>query len=182
MGERKRILTILHASDLHIGEIDPLTGNASYSPALTALLSNLTWFDGVLGHHGRGLEHLAAFLQQLRGAGENPLVLVSGDLTRVGGIRSSIRLSITSFHKSIFILRLAITSAFSAMTGNTEPSPGIMIGGREHPPFLADLGPPLVRIFRRQTFLMSVPISLCPMVASCSSLALTRTAMCLRAA
>jgi 3',5'-cyclic AMP phosphodiesterase CpdA len=84
MGNRTRLLTILHASDLHIGEIDPVTGDAKYSPVFTKLIANFSWFDGVLGHHARGLEHLAAFYTKLQKEGEEPLMLVSGDLTRVG--------------------------------------------------------------------------------------------------
>jgi hypothetical protein len=54
-------LTLVQISDLHIGELDPATGNAQISSLVRKAMVNSSWFDGVLGHHSRGLEHLAKF-------------------------------------------------------------------------------------------------------------------------
>jgi 3',5'-cyclic AMP phosphodiesterase CpdA len=78
------LLTILQISDLHIGAIDPATGDALISTAAAQLFANFTWFDGVLGHHARALQDLKKFRSDLVDAGEDPLVIVSGDITRVG--------------------------------------------------------------------------------------------------
>jgi len=80
----ERLLTILQISDLHIGRIDPITGNAAVSNAGAFLFANFSWFDGVLGHHARGLQELETFYWDLVNAGENPLVIATGDLTRNG--------------------------------------------------------------------------------------------------
>jgi Calcineurin-like phosphoesterase len=85
MKEPDPLLTILHVSDLHIGEVDPASGDALVSPLAARLFSNLTWFDGVLGHHSRGLDDLHRFLIDMRKRDDHPVLVVSGDLTRVGG-------------------------------------------------------------------------------------------------
>lgn len=82
--EQKRLLTILQISDLHIGAIDPTTGDARTSAAAAQLFANFTWFDGVLGHNNRALDDLHAFYRKLVNDGEDPLVVVTGDITRVG--------------------------------------------------------------------------------------------------
>jgi 3',5'-cyclic AMP phosphodiesterase CpdA len=78
----QRLLTLLHVSDLHIGPVDPGSGNSAVAPLFTRLFSNFTWFDGLLGHHARGLVDLRAFYRHLQP--ERPLLLVTGDLTRAG--------------------------------------------------------------------------------------------------
>lgn len=80
-----RLLTLLQISDLHIGEIDAVTGDASVSGATRKLVANTTWLDGLLGHHSRGLEHLARFWHQLRSKERNAKVVITGDITRCGG-------------------------------------------------------------------------------------------------
>ena len=78
----QRLLTLLHISDLHIGHVDSSSGDAAVSAPFVTFFSNFTWFDGILGHHARGLADLTAFYSQLKT--ESPLLLVTGDLTRVG--------------------------------------------------------------------------------------------------
>ena len=85
MEQGNQLLTILHISDLHIGHIDPVTGNAELSQSFARLAAQLPWFDGVLGHFGRSLKDLDKFYWDLvRKNGKNPVLIVSGDLTRVG--------------------------------------------------------------------------------------------------
>jgi 3',5'-cyclic AMP phosphodiesterase CpdA len=84
MGQDDRLLTILHISDLHIGEIDPANGDALVSAAAQTVFANQPWLDGLLGHHAFGLKELDAFHSQLAAAGEQPLLVVTGDLTRCG--------------------------------------------------------------------------------------------------
>ncbi len=77
------LLTIVHVSDLHIGHLDPITGGAQVSAAAHALFANTTCFDGVLGHHARGLEDLDHFFWH-HVLDKPALLVTSGDLTRVG--------------------------------------------------------------------------------------------------
>jgi Calcineurin-like phosphoesterase len=78
-------VTLVQISDLHIGELDPATGNARMSSLIRKLMANSSWFDGVLGHHSRGLEHLAKFWRTLKAQEPYARLIVSGDLTSCGG-------------------------------------------------------------------------------------------------
>jgi len=81
LGER--MLTLVQVSDLHIGELDPATGNAQLSPAMVPIFANFTIFDGVLGHHALALEELDhVYWNEL--AAEKPYVIMTGDLTQIG--------------------------------------------------------------------------------------------------
>jgi 3',5'-cyclic AMP phosphodiesterase CpdA len=79
-------VTLVQISDLHFGPLDPATGNAKPSPLVRKLIANTTWFDGVLGHHARGLEHLARFWNTLRTQEPHARLIVSGDLTTCGAL------------------------------------------------------------------------------------------------
>jgi hypothetical protein len=78
MANGKTLLTIIQISDLHIGQIDRMTGDAQLNSATQQVFANCGWFDVVLGHHARGLEDLDDFywiqlLKQFReGAGHLP--------------------------------------------------------------------------------------------------------------
>lgn len=85
MSDDKPLQTFLQISDLHIGEIDPLTGDAAISKFSERLFAQFTWLDGVLGHHAPGLKDLAEYFASLVDQGFSPLLLVTGDITRIGG-------------------------------------------------------------------------------------------------
>ena len=77
--------TFLHVSDLHVGDIDPRSGDARVSAAAGYTYQNFTWLDGLLGHHGRALKELQEFCaQELSDRGEPFGLLVTGDFTRCG--------------------------------------------------------------------------------------------------
>jgi hypothetical protein len=82
----QRILTIVHISDLHIGQLDQVSGDAETNATWARLYASHNIFDGLLGHKARALEHLEIFYQGL--AEEEPLLVVSGDATRVGNSQS----------------------------------------------------------------------------------------------
>jgi hypothetical protein len=82
--QRKRLATFVHISDLHIGQMDPLTGNAKISRAATRFFRKTSLFDGLLGHHNRGLRELEAFVRSLKEAEPELRLLVTGDLSRFG--------------------------------------------------------------------------------------------------
>ena len=84
MAKQKLLATLLHISDLHIGSLDPTTGDANISPAVQAGLDNFPLFDGLLGHHAKGLRDLAEFVEELRASDEKFQILVTGDLSRDG--------------------------------------------------------------------------------------------------
>jgi 3',5'-cyclic AMP phosphodiesterase CpdA len=79
-------VTLMQISDLHFGEIDRFTGDAVVTPLARRLTANTSCFDGVLGHHARGLQHLDQFWRKIR-TEEDPdaQVVVSGDVTSCGG-------------------------------------------------------------------------------------------------
>lgn len=84
MQKQELLATLLHISDLHIGSIDPKTGDATLSPAVQAGLDNFPLFDGLLGHRAKALRELAAFVSGLRDGGEPFQIIVTGDLSRQG--------------------------------------------------------------------------------------------------
>src|SRR5205807_4027 len=84
MATNAPLLTIVHISDLHFGEIDPTTGDAVVSTAASKLYAQVTWFDGLLGHHARALQELEDFCSNLKQRNEPFLLFVTGDLTRCG--------------------------------------------------------------------------------------------------
>jgi len=75
-----RLMTILHVSDLHFGPVDPSTFDAR-APRLWAKWKH---FDGLLGHSYKSLVRLEQIYRRLK-ANENAQLLISGDLTTVGG-------------------------------------------------------------------------------------------------
>ena len=84
MAEGTRLLTLLQISDLHFAAIDPATGDPVQNAAAIALWANSSRFDGILGHHRRGLQHLHRFYWDLVAKGEEPRLLVTGDVTSFG--------------------------------------------------------------------------------------------------
>jgi hypothetical protein len=81
-----RLATFVHLSDLHIGEVNPGSGDAVVSAVAARLYATgHSFLDGLLGHHGQALEDLEAFVGDLRDEGEDDLnIIVTGDMTRVG--------------------------------------------------------------------------------------------------
>jgi hypothetical protein len=75
------LATLLHISDLHFGDIDPDTGDA-IEPTFVGLNEV---FDGLLGHSYYSLKRVSRFWANLR-KNEEPLLVVTGDLTTVGKI------------------------------------------------------------------------------------------------
>lgn len=67
MAKQELLATLLHISDLHIGSIDPNTGDATINPAVQIGLDNFPIFDGLLGHHGSALRALAEFVDRAPG-------------------------------------------------------------------------------------------------------------------
>ncbi|MBI2827539.1 MAG: metallophosphoesterase [Planctomycetia bacterium] len=84
MPDPQLLATILQISDLHFGEPDPVSGDARDFSAIPPIVQKHRHFDGLLGHHFRALEHLQEFCEGLRTAGEQPYVVVTGDVTRTG--------------------------------------------------------------------------------------------------
>lgn len=80
---RTRLATFVHVSDLHIGVLDPHTGNAMLDPHAEAWTQRFHWFDGYLGHSAIALRHLDRFFHAKRKT-EQADILVTGDLTTVG--------------------------------------------------------------------------------------------------
>lgn len=81
---RQLLATFIQISDLHIGEIDPTSGNSALSRVATRLASNFSHLDGLLGHHSRGLEELADFVSNNKPSQGQFRLIVTGDMSRRG--------------------------------------------------------------------------------------------------
>jgi hypothetical protein len=79
-----RLATFIHISDLHFGRLHAASGDAAYSQLATQVYSNQNWLDGLLGHHGRALKELHAFVSDLKKTEPDLRLIVSGDLSRCG--------------------------------------------------------------------------------------------------
>lgn len=80
------LATFVQISDLHVGDIDPVYGNAKLDRKYIRVASSFRRLDGLLGHHGRGLDELATFVRGIRPEEGAFRVIVTGDLTRSGSI------------------------------------------------------------------------------------------------
>lgn len=78
------LASMLHISDLHLGILNPATGDAAMSALEVFALKHLPQADGLLGHRGQALQDLAVLIQSLQEADENFRLVVTGDLTRYG--------------------------------------------------------------------------------------------------
>jgi hypothetical protein len=79
--------TFIHVSDLHIGEIDPRSGDALVSPGTGTFFQKFKYLDGLLGHHGRALNDLQEFCAEFTRREEPFELLVTGDFTRCGAAK-----------------------------------------------------------------------------------------------
>ena len=81
----KRIMTLVHISDLHIGELNPSSGDALITRRLENAISNAsTPLDGLLGHHSSALRQLSTFWNGIKREEPDAELVVSGDVTRCG--------------------------------------------------------------------------------------------------
>ncbi|MES2758269.1 MAG: hypothetical protein V4693_12920 [Pseudomonadota bacterium] len=86
-NRRKRLAAFLHVSDMHIGRLNPLNGDAEMSWPAVKAYSNMPWLDGLIGHHGKALEELVHLLAELQESNPDLRLIVSGDLSRFGGMQ-----------------------------------------------------------------------------------------------
>src|SRR5438552_2180890 len=84
LGMRTPILTFLHISDLHFGELDR-SGNADLDPNVPLWCQAFPLFDGYLGHTRKALARLYNLFSDIQEHDPGVQVVVSGDLTTVGG-------------------------------------------------------------------------------------------------
>ncbi|WP_374582873.1 metallophosphoesterase [Pseudoduganella sp.] len=87
MPQPKLLATLVHISDLHIGRIDPASGDAAISTPVQVGLDNFPLFDGLLGHHAIALQDLEQFVEDLRAADEKFHLIATGDLSRDGDVQ-----------------------------------------------------------------------------------------------
>jgi 3',5'-cyclic AMP phosphodiesterase CpdA len=81
---KKRLITIVHVSDLHFGDLDPTSGNSNLSARAPLWWRYLKWFDGYLGHHAIALIHFwDIFINHLKKK-RDVILVVTGDLTANG--------------------------------------------------------------------------------------------------
>jgi hypothetical protein len=83
----QRLLTLLHISDLHLGDLDAEKGDNSPDALTCSYWKVSRWFDGFLGHTWRALRALSelyADLGEKLVPGEKLRVIASGDLTTTG--------------------------------------------------------------------------------------------------
>jgi len=123
------LATFIHISDLHIGDIDPQTGNALASPLAAWAVQNFSQLDGLLGHQGRSLQDLTRFWNNLARPAEGLFeLLVTGDYSRSGGT--------TEFDTAVRYLGAQVnlsTNAQPRLTGLALPSlPAGIPGNHDH--------------------------------------------------
>jgi Calcineurin-like phosphoesterase len=73
------LATFIQISDLHIGVVDPNTSNAR-----TKAWMRCPHLDGLLGHSGMSLRHLADFMSEFKRKNPKAQLIVTGDLTTRG--------------------------------------------------------------------------------------------------
>jgi hypothetical protein len=79
------LATLIHISDLHVGEIDSNSGNARATPFAAWAVKNFPQLDGLLGHQGRSLQDLTRFWATFPRPAEGEFgLVVTGDYTRCG--------------------------------------------------------------------------------------------------
>lgn len=78
----RRLLTLVHISDLHFGY--PCAEDGASPPA--DWRRHIKTFDGLLGHHFAALDHLTQFVKLLKLSEPSPapLIVLTGDLTACG--------------------------------------------------------------------------------------------------
>jgi predicted phosphodiesterase len=84
MPSGKRLLTIVHISDLHFGDLSPNSDDADLDAVAESWWQLNRRFDGYLGHSGDALRHLNQSFKQIRDDEKPVMLLVTGDLTAVG--------------------------------------------------------------------------------------------------
>jgi hypothetical protein len=123
------LLTLLHISDLHIGDIDPTSGDNVLNAAALAWWQAHRAFDGYLGHTSRALSQLQDLYLDL--VERKPFhVVVTGDLTTTGSAAQySTVIAYLERHlfdpstKTSIGLRLGKTG-YTAIPGNHDHWPG----------------------------------------------------------
>jgi predicted phosphodiesterase len=124
----KRLLTLVHVSDLHVGDIDLEDGDAPLDSKPPSWWRFHGLFDGFLGHSHRALVDLAERFAQLSEE-ENAILVVAGDLTAVGSATQFL-LARTYLESAIALeegnpIGLGYPDAFRAATsGNHDHWPG----------------------------------------------------------
>jgi len=73
------LATFVQISDLHVGLVDPTSSNAR-----TAAWMRWPYLDGLLGHSGMSLRHLANFVKNFKRTNPEGELIVTGDLTTRG--------------------------------------------------------------------------------------------------
>lgn len=86
MPQAQLLATFVHISDLHIGRLDPASGDAAISTPVQIGLDNFPLFDGLLGHHAIALQDLEQLIEDLRGSDQHFRLLATGDLSRDGDL------------------------------------------------------------------------------------------------
>lgn len=139
---RTLLATFVHISDIHIGAIDPASGDATNSPLAEMTYRNMPWFDGLLGHQGRSLQDLDDFVDRLK-AEETLRLIVSGDLSRFGA--SDELKDAQAYIEKDIDLSPPLGNYFGLRLGNqvlTIPGNHDQWGGAAHPfsPWLSQFG------------------------------------------
>lgn len=127
-----RVLSLIHISDLHVGEIDPLTGNATICSVAARAARRFPIFDGLLGHQARSLQDLSRFVHAYRKDAEHPVeVLVTGDYTRCGGtkefdnVRSYLQSQVTLVPSANVQAGLSLGTVPMGISGNHDQWGGV---------------------------------------------------------
>lgn len=121
------LLTILHVSDIHMGNVDPVSGDAEVDAEALAWWQLHPLFDGYLGHTHVALARLVDFYLDLVETEENVVVLQTGDLTTQGAANqfaAAIRFFGATLNPGLH-LGLRLGQMPGSIPGNHDHWPGV---------------------------------------------------------
>lgn len=116
---------LLHVSDLHIGDVDPLHNDAQFDAQAFAWWQLSSIFDGYLGHTHVALVRLEDLVDKLRAEGPTDLV-VTGDLTTTGAK--------TQLDTAMLYIRDEVPVRRGTPVGLSEADATVIPGNHDHWP------------------------------------------------
>jgi hypothetical protein len=125
LGVSTVIRTLLHVSDLHIGDVNPFNGNARFDAQAFAWWQLSRLFDGYLGHTHVALAKLEDLFEDLLEEGPTDVV-VTGDLTTTGAP--------TQLQTALMYIRNEVPVRGGTPIGLMAPDAEIIPGNHDHWP------------------------------------------------
>lgn len=166
----RALATLLHISDLHIGDIDPTSGDATLDAHVANLWRTVPIFQGYLGHTHRALAQLADLWKDVLETESNPHVIVTGDITATGA-EAQYATATAYLERRLYDPQTGVPigldlagRAYPMIPGNHDHWPGKRCAALQLA--VCMLGPPHGRVTRVFGLLPLEPIAI-PLTSSC---------------